>query len=172
MRHSFWWSWEFVERLLRVIQTVGVAVAGFSLLLASHQLKLARLSESATLGLQFDTRINTGVNFEISGAIEDDAKLLKKHDGKFTEAQLDDYLGQYDALYYLYAQGLVNEQMIFALFSYDIGLAYKNHEVQEYVREVQAKDASLFVGFNKLAQTIETWKSAGRVKRLIEGFVD
>jgi hypothetical protein len=129
MRSSFWWSWKFVERLLKLVQTAGVVLAGVSLFVASHQLKLARLSESAALGLQLDARINAGTNFEISTAIESASKLLKKNGGKFTEGQLDDYLGQYDTLYYLYGQGLINEQMIYNLFSYDLGLAHGNREV-------------------------------------------
>ena len=51
--------WEMVERALKLVQTVGVLLAGIGLLMTSHQLRLSQLSESATLGLQFDARINT-----------------------------------------------------------------------------------------------------------------
>jgi hypothetical protein len=161
-------SWEMVERGLKVFETAGVLLVGIGLVMTSHQLELAQLSESASLGLQFDERINTGTNLEIKSAIDTSSKLLKKNGGKFTEGQLEAYLGQYDTLYYLYVQRLINEQMTYNLFEYDVGLANQNQEIQDYLQKVrtESKDAALFVGFDKLAQIIKSWNTTGRAKQL------
>jgi hypothetical protein len=161
--------WEIFERALKIIQTAGVLLASIGLFMTWHQLQLAQRSESASLGLQFDERINKGINLEISDAIQTPSKLLEKNGGKFTERQLEDYLGQYDTLYYLYAQGLINEQMTYNLFAFDVALAHQNQEVQDYLQKVrtEAKDVTLYVGFDKLAQVIKSWNADGTAKQLV-----
>lgn len=167
MRPS-WLTWETFDRLLRVVQAGGVAFAAVGLLMTSHQLRLAQLSESATLGLQFDQRINTGVNFEINSAIESSSHLLKTSGGKFTESQIENYLGQYDTLYYLYRQDLINEQMIYNLFAFDVALAHKNQEIMGFLKRVRSgnRDPALFVGFDKLADLVESWSAGSSARRL------
>ncbi|WP_316190370.1 hypothetical protein [Bradyrhizobium sp. SZCCHNS2096] len=167
MRPS-WLTWETFDRVLRVAQATGVGLAALGLLMTSHQLRLAQLSESATLGLQFDQRINTGVNFQINSAIESSSHLLKTSGGKFTESQLEDYLGQYDTLYYLYRQDLINERMIYNLFAFDVALAHKNQEITGFLKKVRSdnRDLALFVGFDKLADLVESWSADSSAKKL------
>lgn len=58
--------------------------------------------------------------------------------------------------------------MTYNLFSYDVTVAHQNREVQDYLQKVRTddKDAALFVGFDKLAQTIKSWSANGRAKQL------
>ena len=48
--------------------------------------------------------------------------------------------------------GLINKELIYNEFSYDLLLAYNNKEIQKYLIQIREESSDFYIGFDKLAQ--------------------
>lgn len=123
---------------------------------------------SATLALQFDQRLNQGTNPQISNAVETPSVPILQPKGQFTTSQLEEWLGEYDTIGELYAEGLINSRMAYDLFSYDAKLAYQNPEIMGYLKTMRVKvhDPTLYDKFDYIAQVFLSDERSGTAQKL------
>jgi hypothetical protein len=99
-----WFSTETLERWAYVSTVIGVPFLLAALLLAYFQVrdtnKAARLTNFITLTSEFFNPTNTG----IISVIEAGEPILVENKGKYTDAQLDNYLGEFDTIYTAYME--------------------------------------------------------------------
>ena len=164
--HSFWSR--RVKPGLDLIQAIGVFLAGIGLILTAFQLGLQVKSESATLGFQFDDRLSKPVMIQIADAIESTPQLpILAPTGKVSGDDLYDYLGNFDSIYYLHKEGLIDDQMIDDLFCADAELAFDDPEIKAFLnadRTPGNKDD--YIGFDKLAAYCVQLDHSGQTKVL------
>jgi hypothetical protein len=171
MRPSDFWR-HFAKPTLAALQAVGVFIAGVGVLLAAIQLHDNRQVESASLGLQFDDRLSNPSTIAIIDASESFPPLaiLKEHGGHSTDDELESMLGIYDTLYYLHEDRLINDQMSYDLFCFDLKAVYGNPEVSTYLKQErrEANDSSIYIGFDRVAAVCTQWDKSGRGSRLAQ----
>ena len=169
MARTIWDRW--ITPSLSVIQAVGVLAAGIGLILTANQLRLSRLSESASIGIQFDDRLSQPDMLRISDAVESipPAPILSPK-GSTSEDQLDEFLGDYDTIYYLHEEGLINNQMLDDLFCVDPEDGIKDPEIIGYLQQDRAQPASAldYIGFDKLASICNALDNSPDAKALWE----
>lgn len=165
---------EFWERFgkpwAEAIQAGGVLLVGVGLVLTANQIGDARKVESANVGLQFDDRLTSPVATEILDAAETvpPEKILKEHGGKSTDIQLEGVFGDYDTLYYLHKEHLINDELSYDIFCYDLEALHANTEALKYLAAERrlAHDATIYNGFDKLAVICSQWDASGRGRAL------
>src|SRR5215472_899541 len=122
-------STETLGRWAYVATIVGVPLLFAALLLGYCQMrdanKAARLTNFVTLTNEFFNPANTA----IISTIEDGKPILTENKGKFTDAQLDNYLGEFDTIERAYSEGLLSEEHLCISFSYYTDITNKNKEV-------------------------------------------
>ena len=169
MQLSTFWR-RFAKPALAVLQAVGVFIAGIGLLLTALQLHDNRQVESASVGLQFDDRLTKPSAIAIIDAAESlpPVPILKEHGGQSTDDELEMMLGNYDTLYYLREERLINDQMTYDLFCFDLSGMYANAEVSAYLKQERqdAKDSAIYIGFDRMAATCAQWDKSGKGPRL------
>ena len=79
----------------------------------------------------------------------------RKGGGRFTVAQLDSYLGQYETLDDLYRSNLINCRMMYNEFSGELEDAYKNKDVMTEVAEERKDDPTVWQGFLDLGKQFD-----------------
>ncbi len=63
--------------------------------------------------------------------------------GKFSEDDLQGYLDLWEGLNDIYVNGLIDKDMFYSSYSYDIGKAYDHKEVKKFVEESQREAPEL-----------------------------
>ncbi|HSZ75508.1 MAG TPA: hypothetical protein VK779_11860 [Rhizomicrobium sp.] len=176
-RTDFWHK--YIKPLLDIIQVVGVIIAACGLYYAGRQLsdtatQLSQSSDlaSAQIGLRFDDRLKKPDMVGIEDAVEavPQLKILISHGGKYNEDQLEQFIGDYDTIYYLHKQGLINDPLAYDLFCTDIEDAFHDPEVSSYLKEdrVNQGSATDYVGFDKMAALCLGWDKSGKARFLEE----
>ena len=128
-------KWEFWSRFMTIVQFL--VVVGVGTYLTAAQMKYSQNNLYEDSMFKFDDKLSNGTNYRITLAIEDQKPLLKNKGGSFDEDGLEELLGVYDQLYDAYKMGLINKELIYNDFSYDLLLAYNNQEVQKYLTQVR-----------------------------------
>ena len=144
-------KWQYIARFLTVLGGVcAIASIGF----VGVQIRDTRINQSVDLLLKFDNELNSDINSKIADEIDSPGTLLlKEHGGDITDGQLENYLGVYETLGFLYEKHLITDDMIYNDFSYDVVKAYQNSEVKTYITEIRKDDPTLFTEFEKLAKS-------------------
>jgi len=141
---------------LHLIEVAAIVVATT---FAGFQLRALRLQNSADLTLRLGSEIDTGVNQELEDALDSDptTPILKRPNsaGKFTDVQLDGYLGEYETLNDLYRSGLITCSMMYDEFSYDLETAYRNKDVRAEIAEDRKDDPTVWQGFLDLGRQFD-----------------
>lgn len=130
------------------IATVALAV------IAYIQLKALREQANADFLLKFNRDFfDNEINKEIIPAIEENKNLLEKTGGKFTEYQIDDYLGYYELMSWYAKKGIIDFELIDEMFGHYISLAWQHREIKEYIEELRkdTKDLRYYKPFEDLA---------------------
>ncbi len=122
----------------------------------------ARLSRSADLILRFDERLDKQPYPRLRLVIQGGKPILKAHGGRFSEDDLEGYIGTFDSLNDLYKKGIVNKELFYNEYSYDIEKTYDNPEVQSYLREIRKDESDFFIGFDDLAKRMKAATKAGK----------
>ncbi len=98
-------------------------------------------------------------NTKIIDAIESKQPILTENHGQYTDAQLDNYLGEFDTVESSYDEGLLSEPDLCDSFSYFIGITSKNPEIQNYIASSQKSDSGFFIGLTDLAKVVSHSKN-------------
>lgn len=118
-----------------------------------------KLSRSADLILRYGQLLDKQPNPRLRIAIESGKPILKAHGGKFSEDELESYLGIFDNLSDLYEKGMINKDLFYNEYSYDAVKLYDNPEVQSYLKELRKNEDEddFFIGVDKLAQQMKVY---------------
>jgi len=121
------------------------------------QLDDAKLTRSADLMLRFDALLSSPTSTRLRLAIESNKPILQKHGGKFSTDDLDSYLSIFDALNDLYQRGMINKDIFYNDYSYDIEKAYGNAEIQSYLKDIRKDESDFFSGFDNIAKEMKSY---------------
>ena len=111
----------------------------------------ASTQDNIVLNSQFFNIVNTG----IIAAMEDNKPILQENRGQFIDAQLDNYLGDFDILQSSYDNKLLDENDFCDSFLYYIQLTNQNKEVQNYIAEQQKFYPGSFMSLAYLSNIVE-----------------
>lgn len=144
-------EWKQIEKTLRIIEVLAI-VGG--VIFAMVQIRDLRNNQSAQLMLEFNKELNSDLNANLITAIEENKPILKENGGKFTTTDIDRYLGTYELLNNVSEVSLMNDNMLYNAFSYDIIKTYQNIEIQDYLLKIRQENKSFFLGFEILAKDL------------------
>jgi hypothetical protein len=79
-------------------------------------------------------------------------------EGKFTEAQLDNYLTDLETIDEVYEEGLLSEAQL-CMFSYYITLTASNKETSDYIKKIRQEQnpasKPFFTGYYRLVELVK-----------------
>jgi hypothetical protein len=160
----------FGKPIVELVQAVGILLAGIGLILTAIQIQDARKVESAEIGLKFAKRLSTPSAIDIIDAAEAVPMqyILTDKGGKSSDDQLEAVLGDYDTLYYLRQEGLINERLSYNMFCFDLEHLYDDKEVTSYLADARrtTNDQSIYAGFDRLTAICKQWEKSGRGRAL------
>jgi hypothetical protein len=141
-------------RILEVAAIVG------GVIFAAFQLSDFRYTQSAQFMLQFNQELSTSKNSQLAEAIENNQPVFITNGGKFTTADVDNYLTNYELLNSTFQAGLIDNDMLYNGFSYDLVKTYRNPEIKSYIDQIRKtnNDNQLFAGFEQLAKAVQNAK--------------
>ena len=142
-------SWVVFERVLRVLEfLIILGGIGFTLL-QTNEILNNESSRKLDYILRFEDRLFSGKNQQISVAIEHNQPLFEKK--KFSDDDLDNYLGTISDIGSAYERRLLTDEDVYENFSDVIIHAYKNKDIQNYLKEIRLEDESYYQEFDSLA---------------------
>jgi hypothetical protein len=149
-----------LERAAHVATIIGVPLVLLTVLFGYFQILDSNRAERLTNFITLTTRFFDPINTDIIDAIENWKPILRPR-GKFTEAQLDNYLADFDSIDEVYEEGFLSEAQL-CMFSYYITLTATNKEISEYITKVRraqtAGSKPFFGGYYKLVELVEKSK--------------
>ena len=122
-----------------------------------------RYARSADFIFKFNDKLDKAPLARLRLAIVGRKPILEKNGGKFSEDDLEEYLNLWEGLNDIYVKGLINKEMFYNSYSYDIGKAYENAEVQTFVKESQREAPDFYTGFENLAKEMKATGSTPTV---------
>lgn len=126
-----------------VVAICGVITAISGLSVATRTLKQTQGAASATLVLKLRDTLAEDRYKNITGAIQssDSARALLKGRGeKFEDVDLEQYIGNFEDIGYLVQENVIDAEMAYNHFSYDIEKTWCNADVQHVVQEARKAD--------------------------------
>lgn len=142
------------KNIYRVIVIGGFIVAAIGLKIAIDQLWDIKKNQSAQFMLEFDKNLTSGKNLSLLEAIENGQPIFLPN-GKFSSTDVDIFLSQYELLNSTYQAGLLDNDMLYNTFSYDLQKTFQNPEIKEYLEKVRKEDPRIFMGFEELAESVQ-----------------
>lgn len=149
---SFHKSSDWYSKILIALTVLIVVLTLFLIIDAGKQ---SQSQDSLSLNSEFFAPTNTG----IINAIENDKPILIENQGQYTDAQLDNYLGDFDDIENAYQEGLLNESDFCDSFSYYVQITDGNAEIQKYIAEVNKVDAGSDTSVADLAVIVSKSKN-------------
>lgn len=144
-RRLYWLTWSLVGLTgMLVVLTVALLVDARSQVSSQNNIALSAM---------FFDSINTGI---ISN-IENGQPILVENKGKFTDAELDNYLGDFDTIDDAYAAGLLSMGQLCDSFSYYVTATWDDAEVQKYL----AENTAYFKGLPHLVHIVASSTDSG-----------
>jgi hypothetical protein len=171
-------SWErYAKPALEVVQALGVLIAAGGLIFTGLQVNDTRKAEAASVALQFDERLRKPQSVAIIDAVENipPKNILKEHGGSSSEDDVYSLLGDYDTLYYLHEDGLIDDRTVYALFCGDLVNIRRNKEIGRYLQVDRALAAKSdahpgdeLIGYEKMADKCDAWDKSGAGHRMAQ----
>jgi hypothetical protein len=137
----------FLTWILIIFTVVLVVMTGF---LIVDGRKAVSTQNNIALTSQFFNNADT----KIITAIENGNPILTENHGQFTDAELDNYLGNFDTIQSSYDNGLLSQDDLCDSFSYYIGITNQDTEVQNYIAEQQKLYPGTFMSLGYLAKIV------------------
>jgi hypothetical protein len=147
--------WKHISGVLVLFQTIALLASVYFLREQARDLPDAKANRSVDLVFRFDERLSKPPFLKLRAAIESGGPILKTNRGKFTDEDLESYLGILDSLDDVYMTGLISKDIFYNAYSYDIEKAYDNAEVQTYLKEIRKDEPDSFSGFDRLANEMK-----------------
>jgi len=107
--------------------------------------------------LRFDERLDHEPYPKLRPVIESGKPILKAHGGKFSEDDLEGYLGIFDSLNDLYEKGMINRDLFYNEYSFDVEKLYDHPEVQSYLTEIRKAESDYYIGVDSLAKKMKAY---------------
>jgi hypothetical protein len=150
----------FTEILSHIAVIFGVIFAIFQFYIAVDTLKETKEIESGKFILDFGKYIDTDDDQSIRNAIEDHDEnfpLLKKRGGKFSDNDIEGYVGKFETIGDFDKRGIINHSMAYNELSYSIEKAWCNNDIKRHIDDVRRNDggrnSKFFVNFENLANS-------------------
>ena len=143
-----------LEKAAYIVTIVSLPILVVSLLLGYFQLKDLKQAVSSQNNISLNTMFFNDTNTGIIDAIENAKPILVEHNGKYTDAQLDNYLGDFESVDQAYDEKLLTEDELCVSFSYYIASTTQNTEIKNYI----ASNRSFFSGLAALAGIVSESK--------------
>lgn len=107
--------------------------------------------------LRFDERLDKQPYPRLRATIESGKPILKVHGGMFSADDLEGYLGIFDSLNDLYDKSMINKDLFYNEYSYDVEKLYDNAEVQSYLKDIRQAEADYYSGVDNLAKKMKDY---------------
>jgi hypothetical protein len=145
---------------------VGVIAAIVSVIVAGKTLKQTQGAASATLSLKLLETLEADRYKKLRDEIQmnnSSHALRKNRGGKFQDTDIEQYIGNFEDIGYLVQGKVIDAEMAYNHFSYDVEKAWCNADVQRVVQEARKADKSItatsdpiYGKFENLARTFLT----------------
>jgi hypothetical protein len=148
MKKYFTW-----KNFNRVITSTQFLILVFGIIFTVFQIqdiKNNQLNRKNDLSIRYYDRLNTSINQQIQLAIEHNRPILTENKGKFTDDQLDDYLGDLHDVGWDLSSGLLDGDTVCSTFSDLSKNASQNQEIQIYITKIRKDNPTYFLGFDTL----------------------
>jgi len=135
-----------VERRGDIFVIVGVVAAIVGVVVAIKTFQQTQGAASATLVLKLRDTLIEDRYTKITGEIQDNDStrpLLKNRGGKFKDTDIEQYIGNFEDLGYLVQENVIDPEMVYNHFSYDVEKAWCNADVQRVVQNARKADKSI-----------------------------
>lgn len=142
-------SKEVLEKCAAIITILGFPILIVSTLFAYKQISELRIVVSSQNNIALNTLVFSSDNVGIINAIQNSKPILTEHGGKFTDAQLDNYLGVFDTIQNAYEEHLLTENELCVSFSYYIIETPKNIEIKKYISEQRSSNQDFFISLTR-----------------------
>lgn len=146
----------FISLILTSISTV-CSIAGVYLIFnAAGSLQETKSTNQGNFILTLNRDFYTNDKLtNIRTALEENDKLLVENGGKFSDVEMDGYLGFFDTLARLLDKNILDYNLIDESYGYYIKETYDNKEIKDYIAWVDQKyGKDVYQGFKKLGKKI------------------
>ena len=143
-----------LDNMQSVAIILGVCVALWQLQIQNETLQATKEIESGKFMLELSKNMDADKYASLIDAIEGhDANfhILKNQGGKFSDNDVEDYIGNFETIGYLETRKLIDLKMAYNEFSYDVEKAWCNQDVKNHIVEVRKQDSTFFANFESLA---------------------
>jgi hypothetical protein len=151
-------SKEKLEKAAAIVTIIGFPVIFISMAFGFYQLqsaseqltaiqKVANSQNNIALNAEF---FGDPTNIGIVNDIYNNWPILTEDGGKYNDAQLDKYLGDFDTISDAYDEGFLSQADLCDSFSYYITATMANKEVGKYMATEEKQDASFYGGIPEL----------------------
>ena len=148
------------EILSHLFVIIGVIFAVCQLNIAVDTLKTTKEIESGKFIFDFGKYIDTKDDQSIRNAIEDHDEnfhLLKKQGGKFSDNDIEAYIGKFETIGDFDKRNLINHSMTYNELSYSVEKAWCNKDIRRHIDDVRledgGRDSKFFINFENLARS-------------------
>lgn len=144
-----------LEKAAAIITIIGFPVLVVSMLFVFYQIEELKQVASSQNNIALNTEFFNDTNTGIISAIENDQPILIEDKGKYTDAQLDNYLGDFDTISDAYDEGLLSENDFCDSFSYYVQITASSSEIQKYMI---SEGSSYYSGLPELSVAVDESK--------------
>jgi hypothetical protein len=138
---------------------IGVLAAIVGVLVATKTLKQTQRAASATLVLKLRDTLVEDRYTKITGEIQDNNSahaLMKDRGAKFKDTDIEQYIGNFEDIGYLVQENVIDPEMAYNHFSYDVEKAWCNADVQRVVQNARKADKSITATSDPIYGKFET----------------
>ncbi len=141
--------WIFYSaQTLSLIQSIGIICA---IAISVYTVRVESRRESADLMLKFDDRLNSGKSALVVNALELNGNLNRAKN--VDDEALDEFLGNYELLDTAYRNGLIDNDMAYDAFSYDLEKALQDAKVKAFLLASRSEEGDIYDGVLELARS-------------------
>lgn len=136
---------------MQILANTAVVLGVF---FAFLQVRDYRLRESAQLALRFGEYLDDPPYLDISEILDTAGASIKifQPDGRFSNGELDRYLGTFETLGDLYDKGLITHEMFDNNFAYYIQRLFANNQIRQYINESRKGNPNWWVNLVHLGK--------------------
>jgi hypothetical protein len=147
-----------IYKILRFIEVITIILG---VLLVIIQIKDLRNANYGLTSLELMRDLYSNKTYQsnpkIIEIIHQDKPLLECNGGPISDEEINSFLGLMEWIDSAKDVGILNEKIIYEMFSVDILAAYRNKEIQEFINQSKAdwNDNTFSSGFESLARKME-----------------
>lgn len=147
-------KWPKPDTILSLTQTAGIiATLVLTTVLAVRSEHAQSNHDSADFMLKFDEHIHSGPGGAVARILDREGKLDNLHLNKSRlDDALGDFFGNYELLNEVYKNGLIEDDMSYDAFVYDLEKALQDTKAREYLAASIQEDSDLYAGVFELAK--------------------